>query len=110
MKNFASTRTEKAVEKPDGIFRTTLTYEESVMMCHFSMKRDSVIPLHNHPAVQIGFVVKGRIEFKRGDDSHVFVAEQGDSYLFGPNEYHGARALIDSEAVECFAPMRKEYV
>ena len=39
-----------------------------------------------------------------------FIAEAGTGYCFSPDEKHGAEVLEDSEVIECFAPLRPEYV
>jgi quercetin dioxygenase-like cupin family protein len=79
------------------------------MLCVFRLKKGSEIPLHHHHAAQTGYVVSGKMLFKKegGDE---FTAEPGTGYAFSPNEKHGAIALEDSEIVEVFAPMRPEYV
>lgn len=98
----------KTVENPPGIFRTTLAYNEQTMVCHFNMKKDARIPLHNHDAVQSGYVISGKVKFFRGKEDS-FIAAAQTSYAFGPNEPHGAEVIEDAEVVECFAPMRPEY-
>ena len=98
----------KVVEKPAGIFRTTLSYHEQSMMCHFKMTRGSAIPLHNHEAVQHGYVLKGELRFHLSE-GRSFLATAGSSYVFDPWEHHGADVLEDSEVLEFFAPMRPEY-
>ena len=100
--------TGKTTENPPGIFRTTLAYNDGVMLCHFLMKKGASIPLHNHEAVQSGYVVRGRIKFKTGDGGG-FIATPGTGYLFDSNQSHGADVLEETEAVECFSPMRPEY-
>lgn len=104
-----STRdTSTTVENPPGIFRTTLAYNGSSMLCHFRMKAGAEIPLHNHEAVQNGYVIEGRIRFiLEGGKS--FIAESGSGYLFESGRKHGARVLEDAEAIEAFTPMRPEY-
>ena len=77
------------------------------MLCHFRMRQGATIPLHSHPAVQIGYVISGRVRFSRGEES--FVVEPGGSYVFGTGEPHGALVLEDAEVVECFTPQRPEY-
>ena len=96
------------IENPPGIFRTTLTYRDEIMFCHFEMKKGASIPLHNHEAVQCGYVFRGTVKFFKQDKSE-FIAEAGDSYVFASNESHGAEVQEDSEVVECFTPMRPEY-
>ena len=97
------------VENPPGIFRTTLSYGEESMLCHFKMTKGSKIPLHNHPAVQNGYVVSGKIRFNRGQTGETFVAEAGSAYFFISMEYHGAEVLEEAEVIEVFSPMRPEY-
>ena len=100
--------TGKKVENPAGIIRTTMSYNDRTMMCHFKMKRGATIPLHQHEAVQNGYVISGHVKFVKGDGSSFF-ADTGSGYLFNSNEPHGAEILEDSEIVECFSPMRPEY-
>jgi quercetin dioxygenase-like cupin family protein len=98
----------KSVEAVPGIFRTTLTYNEKLMLCHFLLKEGSTLPLHNHEAVQIGYVIRGKLKFikKKGES---FIAGPGTAYLFESNEYHGAEVLEEAEAIDVFTPMRPEY-
>ena len=99
----------KPVEMIPGIFRTTLTYNEQIMLCHFSMKKGALIPLHNHKAVQNGYVIKGKVRFfTRGNDS--IIVETGSSYVFDSEEYHGSEVLEDTEIIESFTPIRPEYI
>ena len=96
------------VEKPAGVFRTTLSFHQQSMLCHFQLTRGSVIPLHNHEAVQHGYVLSGKLRFLLNDGKS-FVAVAGTSYAFDPWEHHGVEALEDSEALDFFTPMRPEY-
>lgn len=96
-----------SVENPKGIFRTTLSYNPSIMMCHFSMKKGAVTPVHTHPAAQNGYVISGRLRMRHGESS--FIAEAGCSWAIGSGEPHGAEVLEDSEVIECFCPLRPEY-
>jgi len=96
-------------ENPPGIFRTTLSYNEQGMLCHFVMKQGARIPMHNHAAMQVGYVVKGRIRFLQKNGPG-FEALEGTSYLFSSMEEHGAEVLEDSEVIEAFTPLRPEYV
>lgn len=100
---------EKAVEKLDGVFLTTLTYNDETMLCHFLLKKGAVVPLHEHPAVQNGYVMSGKVRFKKSDGS-TFDAPPGTAYLFDSNEPHGAEALEESELFDYFTPSRPEYM
>jgi len=69
----------KAVEKPAGVSRTTLSFHEQSMLCHFKMARGSAIPLHNHEAVQHGYVLQGKLRFLLNEGKG-FIATPGMSY------------------------------
>lgn len=98
----------RTVEMPDGIFRTTLAYNPQTMLCHFRMKTGAKIPLHDHEAVQVGYVISGEVKFHKADGTE-FIATAQTSYVFASREQHGAEVLSDAEVIECFSPMRPEY-
>jgi quercetin dioxygenase-like cupin family protein len=91
------------------VFRKTLAYNEEAMLCSFELKKGARIPLHNHRATQIGYVVSGHVQFLVEDAKDNFEAATGDSYVFDAYKTHGAIALEDTFYVEVFAPTRDEY-
>ena len=98
----------EAVEQLKGIYRKTLSYNNSVMLCQFDLRKNSEIPMHDHEAHQIGYIIKGKIRFNtetRGE----FIAQKGDSYAFDSLEKHGATVLKDAEVIEVFSPSREDY-
>jgi len=107
-RRFARLEDSRRVEAPPGIFRRTLAWNAQTMLCHFSMTAGARVPLHHHPAAQNGYVVSGKIRFRRGDGTS-FEATANVGYCFAPDEQHGAEVLEESEVIECFAPMRPEY-
>jgi quercetin dioxygenase-like cupin family protein len=109
-KNAVARRAEvPGVENPPGVIRRTLSYNEQSMLCHFHLHAGARIPLHHHPAVQNGYVIRGKVRFVgRGGSS--FVAEAGCGYVFASNEPHGAEILEEAEVVDFFTPMRPEYL
>ena len=103
----ASVSKGKHVEMLPGIVRTTLCWDEASMLCQFTLRAGSSIPLHSHAAAQNGYVISGRLRFLKQDGS--IEVGPGDGYLFAGGEIHGLEVLDDSELIECFAPMRPEY-
>ncbi|HHW48436.1 MAG TPA: cupin domain-containing protein [Clostridiaceae bacterium] len=99
----------KTVEPVKGLFRTTLAYNDRIMLCHFVQKKDTVVALHSHKAAQNGYIIKGRLKFIN-KDGESFIAETGCGYAFDSEELHGSVALEDTEFVESFAPIRPEYI
>ena len=107
-RRLATTDESQTVENPPGIFRTTLSYNQEIMLCHFRMTPGASIPLHDHEAVQNGYVISGKVRFLT-PEGEAFVAVTGTSYAFGSHEKHGAEVIEEAEVIECFAPMRPEY-
>jgi quercetin dioxygenase-like cupin family protein len=89
------------VENPPGILRTTIAYNDKLMLCHFVLKKGARVPFHGHPAAQNGYLVQGKLRML-WEDGREFIAEPGSGWCFDSNE--------DSEAIECFAPSRPEYM
>ena len=109
IKPVSKKETGNTVEMLPGIHRTTMSYNEMIMLCYFFMKKGAKIPLHSHDAAQTGYVISGKVKFIKGD-ANSFIADSGSGYVFNANEPHGAEVLEDSEIVECFSPMRPEYI
>jgi Uncharacterized conserved protein, contains double-stranded beta-helix domain len=71
---------------------------------HWNIPDGRVVPSHEHPAEQLGYVVRGRLELTTGEET--FLIEEGDSYVLPPNVPHGFRAVGDVEAIDVFSPPR----
>ena len=99
----------KPIENPPGVIRKTLAYNEESMLCHFLLAKGSRIPLHNHRATQIGYVVRGKARFLAENPADEFEGGAGASYVFSAFVKHGTIALEETEYVEVFVPARDEY-
>ena len=104
-----SVETATPIENPEKVVRRTLAYNDEIMLCHFQLEEGARIPLHNHPAVQTGYIISGRMQFIGKADSDTFEVGPGDAYAFESEKHHGGVALEDSVFVEVFAPSRDEY-
>jgi quercetin dioxygenase-like cupin family protein len=91
-----------------GIFMKVLTYGDTSMLCEFQLKQGAVIPAHQHPQEQSGYLVSGSLRFF-GDEGESIVSE-GHSWNFNGGVVHGAEVLVDSVAIEVFSPIRPEYL
>ncbi len=100
----------QAVEMKPGIVRRTLVYNDEMMLCHFTVAQGMTLDLHQHVAVQSGYVITGKLKFIKADGTS-FIATAGTAYLFDSNEVHGIGEVYEaSEVIECFAPSRPEYM
>jgi len=95
------------IKAAEGVFRKTLAYNNNVMLCFFILEKNAEIPLHDHEANQIGYIISGKVKFIT--EKREFIAEEGDSYVFDSWEKHGAKILEFSEVLEVFNPTRDNY-
>jgi quercetin dioxygenase-like cupin family protein len=104
----------QAVELRPGIFKTNLSYNNESMLCHFIMKKGAKIELHNHAAVQNGYILHGKLKcVLAGSQKQIVsenVLEDGAGYVWDSMEFHSVEALEDSEIIEHFTPFRPEYI
>jgi quercetin dioxygenase-like cupin family protein len=95
------------VEMLPGGTRRTLNSSERLMLIEVALDKGAVVPSHNHPHEQIGYLVSGRLLFELGDERRELAA--GDSWLVPPNVPHRVTALEPSLAIDVFSPPREEY-
>jgi len=91
-----------------GVIRRTLSCGEHMLLCEITLASGSVVPLHDHPHEQIGYVVRGRLLFRIADEEREVAA--GDGYFIPGNVSHAVTALEESTAIDVFSPVRKEYL
>lgn len=105
--NFMNKLDVQPIKVFEGVYRRTLVYDNTLMMCHFTLEKNAEVPLHIHKEHQVGYVIKGKLKFMTEDRE--FISKQGDSYIFDSNEKHGALILEDSEVIDVFSPAREDY-
>ena len=92
----------------EGIQIKTLVFGKSTLMAEFKLSKDSVIPLHNHPYEQTGYLISGNIILHV--ENKIFEMKKGDSWCIKENCPHLAEVLEDSVVLEVFSPRREDYI
>jgi quercetin dioxygenase-like cupin family protein len=92
----------------EGIQQKTLVYGAKTLMTEFRLKAGRVLPLHQHPYEQTGYLVRGRLRLVVGQEKHD--TRPGDSWCIAPDVIHGAEVIEDSVAIEVFSPPREDYL
>ena len=96
------------LEMLPGVVRRTLCSADRMTLCEITLYKDAVVPLHSHEDEQAGYVARGRLLFKIGNEEQEVVA--GHGYVVPSNVPHMVAVLEDSMVVEVFSPPRKEYL
>ncbi|MCP4899474.1 MAG: cupin domain-containing protein [bacterium] len=91
-----------------GVRLRTLVHGDLTMLCEFEIAQGAVIPVHDHPNEQTGYLVSGRLEFTI--EGKTSIAEPGTAWNLDAGQPHGARGLEDCVVVEVFSPVRADYL
>lgn len=109
MRNMFSPNSEATpVEMLPGVVRRTLSCGDHMLLCEITLAKGAVVPEHDHPHEQTGYVVRGRLIFRIADEEREVVA--GDGYVIPGNVSHAVTALEESIAIDIFSPVREEYL
>lgn len=91
-----------------GIRQKTRVFGEKTLLAEFVLSQGSVLPVHTHLYEQTGYLVRGRLRLRIGDQE--FEAQAGDAWCIPAHVDHGAHALEDAVAIEVFSPVREDYL
>ncbi len=92
----------------EGIQIKTLVYGKESLMSRFLLAKNAILPEHNHPYEQTGYLVSGKIILHIGEKKHEI--KEGDSWCIPKNISHYAEIIEDSIALEIFSPPREDYM
>ncbi|NJM07482.1 cupin domain-containing protein [Candidatus Gracilibacteria bacterium] len=108
MKQISQYTSERAVITPEGAERRVLSYGGGMMAVEFRFPAGVHAPIHSHPHEQIGYVVSGELDLLLDDRSTRL--GPGDSYYIAPNQRHGVVTLTPCVLLDCFTPLREEFL
>ncbi len=92
----------------EGVVMRPLAFEKKTILCEFKLEKGSILPAHNHPYEQTGYLISGKMNFRIDREWHL--AETGDSWSILENVEHQVEILEDSVVLELFAPIRPDYL
>jgi unsaturated pyranuronate lyase len=96
-------------QQPDvKIKRQILGYNEQVMMVKVKFEKGGIGTMHKHPHVQVTYVESGAFEMTIGDEKKII--RKGDGYFVPPDVLHGCVCIEDGMLIDCFTPMREDFV
>lgn len=95
-----------ATEAVPGAHLKLLAGGEQMNVQHFSIDPGAVVPAHDHPHEQTGYILEGELTFTVGGET--LVASAGDSYVIPGGETHGAEnhGEVPVVGLDIFSPPR----
>lgn len=98
----------RPVEMFPGVVRRTLNSGDRTTLVEITFQPGGVVPLHTHEHEQIGYLVRGRLQFTLGEETRELTA--GDTWCVPSNVPHAVTALEASVGIDIFSPVRTEYL
>jgi quercetin dioxygenase-like cupin family protein len=109
MKMIAQASQEDVVITPEGGERRVLSYGGGMMLVQFTFGAGVSAAMHSHPHEQIGYVVSGAIDLMMEGQQPARLTA-GSSYYVAPNVRHGVTTLEPTVLIDCFAPIREDFL
>jgi len=78
------------------------------MLGYVFLKKGCFVPSHKHVSEQITVILKGAMEFST--QGKKIVVKEGETLLIPPNVEHAAVALEDTIDLDCFSPLREDWL
>ena len=101
-----------AVEAVPKAYLTQLAAGDRMSIQHFRIEPGAVVPVHDHPHEQAGYITQGEFTFLVGDPENPeeVVVGPGDSYVLAGEEVHGAenRGSETVLGIDIFSPPRTD--
>lgn len=82
---------------------------EKVMSAIVELKKGANVPAHRHESEQITYVLSGALRFTMEDGSVIDV-KTGETLVIPSNVEHAAVALEDTVDLDCFSPIRDDWL
>lgn len=92
-------------DRGNGVLLKNLGSGSSMSVLHWNMEDGSIVPMHQHPHEQFGYVIKGGFEMLVGGERGTLKA--GDCYFIPADVPHTFTAMGDTEAIDVFSPPRE---
>ncbi len=78
------------------------------MVMRVLLEQGAIATAHAHPHEQISVVLQGEVEFTIGEEQKTLKA--GDAVVIPGDSIHSAKAIVQSELLEIFHPVREDLV
>ena len=92
----------------EGVTREIMGYDGQVMLVKVKFEKGAIGTPHKHYHTQTTYVASGKFEFTVGGEKKI--VEAGDGIYMEPDVLHGCVCLEPGVLIDCFAPMRADFL
>lgn len=92
----------------DGLKRKIMGYDDNIMLVNVHFEDGAIGVMHNHPHVQVTYIVSGEFEFTIGEETKLL--KGGDGFYVPPHVMHGAICKKSGILIDVFNPIREDFM
>lgn len=104
---FIDFKAKKTVKVWEGI-TGTLHHSEKLTFGYFTIEKGALLPEHQHMHEQWTHLISGELEFTVNGETTLM--KSGMAAFIPSNALHSARAITECKAIDCFWPIREDFV
>ncbi len=97
----------KKVQLFEGV-TAALYHSDNITSAYVLLKKDAVVPEHSHIHEQWTHVIEGKLLFTLDGERKLLTA--GMTAFIPSNTPHSAKAITLCKVVDCFLPVRQDFV
>jgi len=96
------------VETLNPLLSRQLVVGDKMMVARVFLKKDCVVPMHQHHNEQVTYIESGALQFTVSGEE--FTVRAGEFLCIPPNAPHTAVALEDTVDIDLFTPPREDWL
>lgn len=89
-------------------FTGTFYHSEQSTFAHVTVAKDATLPLHHHIHEQWTHIIEGELLFNLDGEEKLLTP--GMTAFIPSNLSHSARAITQCKVIDCFLPVRQDFV
>jgi len=82
-------------------------HSDKITIAYWVIKKDSVIPMHQHVHEMMVNVLEGKLELTIGNETQII--QPGQVGVIASQVPHSAKAITDCRLIDVFYPVREDY-
>jgi quercetin dioxygenase-like cupin family protein len=104
---FIDFNSNKKIKIWEGI-TASLYHSDQITFAHVTLEKNSVVGLHNHIHEQWTHVIEGELLFNINGEEKLLT--KGMTAFMPSDIPHSAKALTECKVIDCFLPVRQDFV
>lgn len=96
------------LEKVTEMISRKIVTGEREMLAQIYLKKGALVPMHQHEAEQMTYILQGALRFLVGGED--VTVREGEVLLIPSNVPHQAEALDDTFELDLFSPIRQDWL